>query len=193
MSDPPSPNRGGTPPELAVAEVIGRLMHFWGFKRPMGRVWAILYLSPQALTASDLADELQMSAGAISMALTELEKWGAVRRNWTPGDRRDFFSAETDIWSLVQRVMKERELTLIREFGRTLTEADAALSRAEHAAGERSHGALGESRDIEYKRRRVEQLRQLSESGEMLLSALVAGAPINPSVLLKNPRPSLKS
>jgi len=173
-------------PELAVAELVGRLMHFWGFKRPMGRVWSILYLNEQPLTAADLAEALKMSAGAMSMALSELEKWGAVHRAWIPGDRRDFFSAESDIWALVQRVMRERELSLVREFTRSLKAADEDLSRQEkQLQAAKNTSDLDLKRGLSYKRQRLSHLHQLSETGESLLSALVDGDAVNPSLLLK--------
>ena len=37
------------PSEAAVSDVVGRLIEFWGFKRNMGRIWAVLYLSPEPL------------------------------------------------------------------------------------------------------------------------------------------------
>jgi len=187
MSSPEAPDallEGTAAPELAVAEAIGRLMHFWGFKRPMGRVWAVLYLHPQPLTAPDLAQCLKMSAGAISMALAELEKWGAVHRSWLPGDRRDFFSAETDIWQLVQRVMRERELRLIRDFSQALEQADHGYTQAQLQLSDRDPSEVVELQELEYKRARIQQLRHLSQTGETLLGALVAGAPVNPSALL---------
>src|SRR5690606_23047344 len=95
------------PAEISVAETVGRLMHFWGFKRPMGRIWTILYLSPEPVSAAQLGSTLKMSAGAVSMALAELEKWGAITRTWIPGARRDYFVAEDDIWKLVRRVVRE--------------------------------------------------------------------------------------
>src|SRR5690606_26006771 len=39
--------------ELLVSEAVGRLMEFWGFKRNMGRVWTVLYLSVDPLSAGD--------------------------------------------------------------------------------------------------------------------------------------------
>ena len=33
--------------ELAIADTLGRLMEFWGFKRHVGRIWGVLYLSPR--------------------------------------------------------------------------------------------------------------------------------------------------
>jgi DNA-binding transcriptional regulator GbsR (MarR family) len=76
------------PSEAAVSDVIGRLIEFWGFKRNMGRVWAVLYLSPEPLSAEDLRHALQLSSGAVSMTLSELSRWGVVRRVWIQGERK---------------------------------------------------------------------------------------------------------
>ncbi len=173
-----------SPPELAVAEVVGRLMHFWGFKRPMGRVWSLLYLSDTPMSAASLGEALKMSAGAISMALSELEKWGAIQRTWIPGERRDYFSAEADIWKLVQRVMRERELGLVRDFTQSLARAENDISERESQLRE---GTPPEDLDLaaklSYKRERLARLRHLSETGENLLGALVDGGAVNPSLL----------
>ncbi len=60
--------------KLRVADVVGGLMEFWGFKRAMGRTWAHLYMCPRPSSAADIGQELQMSAGAVSMTLAELTK-----------------------------------------------------------------------------------------------------------------------
>ena len=93
-------------PELEVADSVGRLMEFWGFKRPMGRIWTLLYLSPEPLGAAEIGESLRMSAGAVSMAVGELVKWGAVKKSWRPGARRDFDEAVTSIGERVQRVLR---------------------------------------------------------------------------------------
>jgi DNA-binding transcriptional regulator GbsR (MarR family) len=162
--------------ELEVADTVGRLMEFWGFKRPMGRMWTLLYLSPEPLGAAEIGAELKMSAGAVSMALGELVKWGAVKKSWRPGERRDFYEAETSVGKLVQRVLRERELTLVREFGEALTRAEAELP-------ERS---TEEPTTLTFKRDRLQHLRELSQLGEGLLRALVSGQAIDPTPLLRN-------
>lgn len=163
-----------TQAELEVADTIGRLMEFWGFKRPMGRMWTLLYLSPAPLGAAELGDQLKMSAGAVSMTLNELLKWGAVKKSWRPGERRDFYEAETSIGKLVQRVLRERELELVRQFGEALGNAEAALPRQE--AG---------SAQPDFKRDRVHELQRLARLGETLLTALVAGKMVDPTPFLK--------
>ena len=58
--------------ELQVAEAVGQLMEFWGFKRQMGRLWTVLFLSPDPLDVAALAERLQMSTSAVSLSLAEL-------------------------------------------------------------------------------------------------------------------------
>jgi len=169
-----SPTEPVTQAELEVADTIGRLMEFWGFKRPMGRMWTLLYLSPAALGAAELGEQLKMSAGAVSMTLSELLKWGAVKKSWRPGERRDFYEAETSIGKLVQRVLRERELELVRQFGEALSNAEAALPRPSEP---------GTAHD--FKRDRVHELQRLSRLGETLLTALVAGKVVDPTPFLK--------
>ena len=162
-----------TQPELEVADSVGRLMEFWGFKRPMGRIWTLLYLSPEALGAAEIGEALRMSAGAVSMAIGELVKWGAVKKSWRPGERRDFYEAETSIGRLVQRVLRERELALVRGFGEALDAAVRALPN------DRAQKAFA------FKRERLSELRRLARLGESLLTALVAGKTVDPTPILK--------
>src|SRR5438093_12469313 len=90
-----------------AADAVGALMEFWGFKRVMGRVWALLYLRGDALSASDLCEQLSISSGAASMALSELEHCAVIRRIRKAGDRREYFEAETEIWKTISRVLSE--------------------------------------------------------------------------------------
>jgi len=159
--------------ELEVADTIGRLMHFWGFKRRMGRMWALLYLSPEPLGAAELAERLKMSTGSVSMTIADLLKWGAVKRTWRPGERRDFYESETSIWKLLRRVLRERELMLVRETRETLELAEDALVRASNGSRDTKH--------LEFKRARIATLRKLAKVGEGLLTSLGAGRSVNPS------------
>lgn len=160
--------------ELAVAETIGQLMQFWGFKRPMGRIWTVLYLSPIPLAAADLSRRLQMSAGGVSMTINELLKWGAVKKTWKPGERRDYFESETSVWKLVRRVLRERELLLIREATEALEAALASLP--ETPSGR-------DSERWSFKRHRIETLHRLAKVGEQLLASLTAGEAVDPSAI----------
>jgi len=163
-----------TPTILKIADAIGALMEFWGFKRAMGRMWAVLYLSPEPLSAQELGESLTMSAGAVSMTLSELVKWGVVKKAWRPGERQGYYEPETDIWKMVSRVFRERELLQIRSaieiFQNAIREV-AQLSRPARPE---------EKKRLKYLTDRVESLLQLARIGEALLSAVLAGQRIDP-------------
>ena len=160
--------------ELEVADTVGRLMHFWGFKRRMGRLWTLLYLSADPLGAAVLSERMKMSAGSVSMTLSDLLKWGAIKRTWRPGDRRDYYECETSIWKLLRRVLRERELTLVRDVRETLETAEATLAQA---------GNGRRAKQLEFKRGRIATLRKLAKIGETLLASLDAGKSVDPTKL----------
>lgn len=165
--------------ERAVSDAIGRLMQFWGFKRNMGRIWTVLYLSERPLTAQDLRDRLCLSTGAVSMTVTELLRWGVVKKVWLQGERREHFAAEGNLWKMISRVLREREQAEILE---TITAMEDALRAIEPQT--RSEDA--EVRDravVQYER--IKQLLELARLGRQLLDALVSTARLDASALTR--------
>ena len=55
----PVPQNPLQPVDLAVAEAVGALMELWGFRRQLGRVWAVLFLSDKPLAAPELCARLE--------------------------------------------------------------------------------------------------------------------------------------
>ena len=98
--------------ELLAADAIGDIIEHWGFRKVLGRVWTVLFIGAEAMPAAEIGERLSMSAGATSMALTELQRWGVVKRVWKPGERKEFFEAETDFWRMISKVFNERERLL---------------------------------------------------------------------------------
>src|SRR3954468_6525988 len=163
-----------------TADAVGALMEFWGFKRVMGRVWALLYLRGEALPASDLCDQLSISSGAASMALSELEHWGVVRRIRRPGDRREYFEAETDIWKMISRVLRERELAQIE---RVLEVFERARDRL------RAMASGGDRNRLEEIVERLGKLSDLARVGRGLLMAMVQQGRVDLGPLMRFARP----
>jgi DNA-binding transcriptional regulator GbsR (MarR family) len=109
---------------IRVAAHIGELINFWGFNPHCGRAWALLYLNPDPLTADQVAGALKISAGLTSQALTELRRWGVVERIRKQGGPGYLYSAETNIWRCITRVLNEREMGWL---DRTVEELERAL------------------------------------------------------------------
>lgn len=164
--------------EILMSDAVGRLIEFWGFKRNMGRIWTVLFLSDAPLTAKDLQERLQLSSGAVSMTVTELARWGVVKKVWVQGDRRDFFVAEGNFWKMISRVLAERERVEILEAIDAMEEA-LVYARAKVEAGDERERRRA-LRQVE----RIEQLLELAKLGRRLLDALLQRARVDATPLL---------
>ncbi len=92
-----------------IMDAIGRITTFWGFSRIMGQLYGLLYLSARPMTLDEMAQNLSISKGNVSINIRALERWNMVRKVWVKGDRKDFYEAETDFWKIIRGVLKERE------------------------------------------------------------------------------------
>jgi DNA-binding transcriptional regulator GbsR (MarR family) len=109
-------------------ETMGRITSFWGFSKIMGQLYGLLYLSPESLTLDEMAENLSISKGNVSINIRALERWNMVRQVWVKGDRKDFYEAETDFWKIVRGVLKEREK---KEFDQALGSINGLRKRGE--------------------------------------------------------------
>lgn len=167
------------PSEAAVSDVVGRLIEFWGFKRNMGRIWSVLYLSHEPLSAEDLRQALGLSSGAVSMTLSELQRWGVVRKVWVQGERKDFYAAEVQLWRMISRVFNEREkseiMMAIEAFEEAL--ADVAKLRTSSDPDTRARAEL--------QHERISQLLDLAKLGKRLVETLLATAKLDAEPLVR--------
>jgi DNA-binding transcriptional regulator GbsR (MarR family) len=81
----------------------------WGINRTMAQIHALLLVSAEPMTQDDIMEELNISRGNTNMNIRELINWGLVERVILPGERKEFFSAEKDIWKVMKQIVKERK------------------------------------------------------------------------------------
>src|SRR4029453_7475624 len=81
----------------------------WGINRTMAQIHALLLVSAEPLTQDDIMEELNISRGNTNMNIRELINWGLVERIILTGERKEFFTAEKDIWKVVKQIVKERK------------------------------------------------------------------------------------
>ncbi|NMH60149.1 GbsR/MarR family transcriptional regulator [Alteromonas ponticola] len=127
--------------------VMSAVLHFgemgsrWGFNRTVGQILALIVLNDKPISAQEIADSLSISRGNTSMGLKELQSWQLVKQHIVPGERKEFFVAAGDIWTLANRVLEERKkreidptLSLLRDLlldtpsNKTDTEAQKKLN-----------------------------------------------------------------
>lgn len=148
-------------------ETCGRIASFWGFTRTMGRVFGLLYLSPEPLRPAQIQRQLGISAGSASMTLAALQRWGVVHALPRIGRRGAAFEAETDFWKMIARVLSERERS----------EIDAAVGNVRkalaHARLARRRATPPERAQLDFVIERLDRLRALSEMGGTMLELLL--------------------
>ncbi|MBI5494695.1 MAG: MarR family transcriptional regulator [Deltaproteobacteria bacterium] len=163
---------------LFVAEHVGSLMEFWGFKRVLGRIWTVLYLSERPLTAAEIGRRLALSPSAISVALAELKRWGVVHEAVvlsTRTRRAQSWRAESDVWGMVSNVLRQRELPMVRRTEEVIRTALEALADAPQDA---------ETRHL---RQAMRSLLLLAGAGRAMLETLLSTGRASAEALKKFP------
>ena len=117
--------------ELAVLDVFVRAAAMFGFRKSVALVYGALYCSREPLSVPELQTKLQLSRGAVVEAIQFLRRLGAARVCLKIGERRDYFTAETDLKKFVQGFLKEILVP-------ALEKADIRLAQAEESAGKSS-------------------------------------------------------
>ncbi len=113
---------------------FGEMGSRWGINRTVGQIYALLFISPNALNADEIAETLEFSRSNVSMGLKELQAWRLVRLRHQTGDRREYFEAPADIWEIFRVLAEERRR---REVEPTLSMLRTALLETPKSDAER--------------------------------------------------------
>jgi DNA-binding transcriptional regulator GbsR (MarR family) len=81
----------------------------WGINRTMAQIHALLLVSANPITQDDIMEQLSISRGNVNMNTRDLIDWGLVERVLLPGERKEYFLAEKDIWKVCSQIIKERK------------------------------------------------------------------------------------
>jgi DNA-binding transcriptional regulator GbsR (MarR family) len=81
----------------------------WGINRTVAQIHALLYLSPRALPAEEIAETLSVARSNVSTSIRELETWGIVRAVHVLGDRREHYESMKDVWEMFRLVIEQRK------------------------------------------------------------------------------------
>ncbi len=147
----------------------GEMGSLWGINRTMAQVHALLFISPEPLSANEIMDDLQISRGNVSMALRELIAWGIVNRVHIKGERREYYTTEKDVWTMFRVIARERKKREVDPTINVLRDSMAQLSAMPKTEGQ-------------YEREQIKSLLDFFETGVQIYEELEAR---NPNSLLK--------
>lgn len=109
-------------------EGLSQISRFWGFPKGMGAIFAVLYLSPTPLSLDEIVAETGLTKGAVSTEVRALARMGLVHRSGKLGDRKDYYSAESDFYAAIRSILQERQNS---EFDRAVRSVKDTLTAME--------------------------------------------------------------
>ncbi len=147
-------------------ESIGQLGASVGLSRVAGQLYAMLYLNEHPLSLDDMVETLKISKGNVSVNIRELEKWGAVRKIWVKGSRKDFYLPEMDIWKIVSERLRVG-------LQRRLSEASEAIVRIEkHLEGINSSLSGSDKQTLKVYEERIKRVKELHDTTQRMIQAV---------------------
>lgn len=130
----------------------------WGINRTMAQIHALLLISHEPVCVKEVMDELKISLGNANMNLRALMDWGLIYKVAKPGERKDFYEAEKDIWEVVKRIIKKRKERELEPVLKMLDE----LSAAE-----------GEGPEVQSFKKAIQDIRLFSGKADALMETLI--------------------
>ena len=140
----------------------GEMASAWGINKTMSQIHALLYAESQPLDTDTIMDTLDISRGNANMNLRRLLDWELIHKESFQGDRKDYFTAETDVWKIVSTIIRERQQREIAPIRKNLEKCIQTLEA----------GGLNDEESKEFKVR-IENYMEFLEMFERFTGALL--------------------
>lgn len=127
-----------------------------GLPKSLGEIYAVVFLSSQPLCMEDIIRRLHISLGTASQGLRQLRRLQAVHVRALPGDRRDYYVAETELRHLIGNFLAEVVMPQLQSGAGHLETMRDQL----HSVGVGRHGHL---------KARLAKLEQWNRTGAKLI------------------------
>lgn len=87
----------------------GEMASAWGINKTMAQIHALLYAEADPLDTDAIMERLDISRGNANMNLRNLVQWQLAHKVHFKGKRKDYYTAEKDVWSIVSTIIRERQ------------------------------------------------------------------------------------
>lgn len=141
----------------------GELGGYWGINRTMAEIHALLLIAARPLCTDDVMRELQISRGNASMNLRSLVDWELIQRVHLPGDRKEYFEAETNIWQMFETIMRERRRREVEPIVATIQRCRELLSATQDVPASQRAGMLAQRQRFDDLQRFLHAMGKLFE------------------------------
>jgi DNA-binding transcriptional regulator GbsR (MarR family) len=176
--DAPGGGRGRPDPaenaRTSFVDGMGGVGEFWGIAPAMGRIWAVLYLNQDPMTMDGVVAAVGITKGHASTNLRALLRLGLITKSWRPGDRKEYYSPQADLWDFARSILKERQK---QEFDQALASTRKALAVLE---ADRTRIPIEEYRFL---KERLEAIRDFHGTIDRAVAAVLAFEDLRHAVL----------
>lgn len=101
----------------------GEMASAWGINKTMAQIHALLYAENDPLDTDTIMQQLSISRGNANINLRNLLQWQLIQKVHFKGERKDFYTAEKDVWNVVAALIKERHHREVNPIKQSLSEA----------------------------------------------------------------------
>ena len=112
-------------------EKINKICRDFGLNNIMAQLYVVLYFNGKPLSLNDMLERLKISKGSVSVNIRFFESYGAVKRVWIKGSRRDYYEAEPDIAKVITDRVKSMAERRLSEIENMIDASDKSISAAE--------------------------------------------------------------
>lgn len=77
---------------------FGEAYHMFGLPSLMGRIVGLLLHEDDPISLDKISKDLNVSKGPVSQIIKRLRDHNQVKRVWVPGDRKDYYKADPNIF-----------------------------------------------------------------------------------------------
>ena len=153
-----------------IVETVSNMCSKFGLNHFVAQLYIVLYMSKVPLSLDDLVERLKVSKGNISVNIRELERWGAVRKIWVKGSRKDFYEAKVDIKHILSDRIRSSMEKRMHEITSVLEEFNATVSQSE---GDLTEEERQDIRFYKDRLKRIEEIKNLISTGLTLFSKVI--------------------
>lgn len=132
-------------------EIIGNLGEGLGLNRTVCQIYALLYITPNPLSPSEIGKQLGISKGNVSINLKKLEEWEAVEKVWRKGYARSLYRANDDIEGIIFQKLKTGIEKRIKRIEKSLKNIKLQMKRKSKESDE----------DIKYMKKKIFEIEKL--------------------------------
>lgn len=147
-----------------MAAKVGAFIEYWGFKQIHGKIWTLVFLSPEPVDANYLKDTLKVSKALTSMTIKDLIHYNVILEveKEKPGTQK--YRINPEITQVILDVIQNREIKMLHQLQSSFKVLKSDNDRQNHPYIESN---------------RLVELGTMIDTAHMLLTGMTAGGMVN--------------